>query len=290
MKKRAKRWWRSVGVRRWRRGSYASTARPIIVGGCGRSGTTLMRVILDTHSNVCCGPESHLFLPHWPNTRVLARRFALPENTVGDLLRKSRSQAEFVDGFFAAYAVARQKRRWAEKTPRNAHQLGFIFEHFPGARFIHMIRDGRDTVCSLRTHPRHKVVNGELIPLKTWHPLQTCIDRWVDDVRAARAYRHDPRYLEVRYEDLVGRPRETLERVFTFIEEPFEQQVLDYHVMRGQSRDVVNFPQNPEATTAMYTHAVSRWRKDLSSEDVALFKQDAGPLLVELGYATDDNW
>jgi protein-tyrosine sulfotransferase len=288
--KRARRWWQSVGVQRWRHRPYVSSARPIIIGGCGRSGTTLMRVILDTHPNICCGPESHLFLPHRPNIRTAARRFGLPDADVEALFHRSRSQAAFVDEFFRAYAARQHKPRWAEKTPRNVLQLDFIFEHFPDARFIHMLRDGRDTVCSLRTHPRHRVVNGELVKLNTWHPLEQCISRWVTDVRAGLRYRQDPRYMEVRYEDLVSDPRATLERVFAFIGEPFDARVLDYHEVRGQSRDVTNFPQNPEATRAMYKGAVSRWAKDLSADDVLLFKRMAGSLLVETGYAVDDAW
>lgn len=290
VRKRARNWWRSVGVRRWRRQPYASTSRPIIIGGCGRSGTTLMRVMLDTHPSICCGPESHLFLPHRPNIRTLANRFGLKEADVQLFLRQSRSQAEFIDTFFRGYSTRQQKPRWAEKTPRNVNQLDFIFRHFPHARFIHMLRDGRDTVCSLRTHPRHKVVNGSLVKLDTWHPLEDCISRWVTDVQAGLRYREDPRYLEIRYEDLVSRPRETLERVFAFVGEPFDERVLDYHEVKGQSRDVTNFPQNPEATNAMYTRAVSRWARDMSPDDKRLFKRMAGALLIDTGYATDDSW
>jgi hypothetical protein len=289
-RKRARHWWRNLGVTRWRHHPYTSSARPIIVGGCGRSGTTLMRVILDTHPSICCGPESHLFPPQRPTARSLAKRFGMDEAVIDRLLRESRSQAEFIDVFFGRYAAAQNKRRWAEKTPRNVLELDFIFEHFPHARFIHMIRDGRDTVCSLRTHPRHKVVNGELVKLNTWHPLEQCIARWVTDVRAGLKFRNDPRYLEVRYEDLVARPRPTLERAFAFLEEPFDERVLQYHEVQGQSRDVVNFPQNPEATGAMYTRAVARWQKDMSLEDVELFRRQAGALLIETGYVPDDSW
>lgn len=282
--------WRNVRVRRWRRPAYTSSASPIVVGGCGRSGTTLMRVILDTHPNICCGPESRLFLPQWPSPRKLAGRFGLPGDEVERLKAASRSQAEFTDRFFALYSEARQKPRWAEKTPRNVLHLPYLFEHFPDARFVHMIRDGRDTICSLRTHPRHKVVDGRLVDLNTWHPIEPCLERWVSNVRAGLAFRGDPRYIEVRYEELVARPRETLLPLFEFLKEPFDDRVLDYHRVQGQSRDARHFPQNPEATQAMYDKAVARWRRDLTPEETVLVKREAGPLLAELGYAADDNW
>jgi hypothetical protein len=282
--------WRALRVRRWRRSGYTSTASPIIVGGCGRSGTTLMRVILDTHPRICCGPESHLFLPHLPASAKLARRFGLSEGNVAALVATSASQAEFIDRFFAHYAETREKPRWAEKTPRNVLHLDYLFEHFPNARFVHMVRDGRDTVCSLRTHPRHKVVDGQLVELNTRHPIRPCVDRWVTDVRAGLAFRGDPRYIEVRYEALVQQPRETLLRVFEFLGETFDERVLDYQREKSLSRDSVHFPQNPEATQAMYTRAVARWRRDLTEDEIALVKREAGPLLIELGYAADDRW
>jgi protein-tyrosine sulfotransferase len=282
--------YRAAYVARWRKRSYVSDASPIVVGGCPRSGTTLMRVILDTHPNIACGPESGIFVPRWPSLKKLPDRFGMPRNTVMALFKTSPSQAWFIDEFFKLYTVIRDKPRWAEKTPANVNQLEFLFEHFPKARFIHMIRDGRDTVCSLRTHPRHKVVDGQLIKLDTRHPIGPCTERWVHDVSAGRRYRDDPRCLEVRYEELVGDPRATLERVFERIGEPFDDRVLDFHSVKGRSRDFTNFPQNPEATKPLYTAAVSRWHADFSGEDLTTVKRLAGPLLIELGYAADLNW
>jgi hypothetical protein len=153
-----------------------------------------------------------------------------------------------------------------------------------------MIRDGRDTICSLRTHPRHRVVDGKLVKLNTWHPLAPCLERWVSNVQAGLKFRGHPRYIEIRYEELVARPRETLMRLFEFIGEPFDERVLEFHRVDGRSRDATLFPQNPEATRAMYTKAVARWQRDLTADEIAIVKQRAGPLLIELGYAADDRW
>ena len=96
-----------------------------------------------------------------------------------------------------------------------------------------MIRDGRDTICSLRTHPRHKVVDGKIVKLNTWHPIEPCLERWLNDVRTGLAFRGDPRYTEIRYEALVANPRETLTPLFDFLGEPFDERVLEYHRERG---------------------------------------------------------
>jgi protein-tyrosine sulfotransferase len=290
VRKRALTAYRAAYVARWRGRPYVSDASPIIIGGCPRSGTTLMRVMLDTHSRICCGPECSLLLPRWPHVRNLARRFVIPEGAIQALFKTSRSQGWFADEFFKLYCATLGKPRWAEKTVANIHHLDFIFSRFPKASFIHVIRDGRDTVCSLRTHPRHKVVNGQLVKLNTRHPLEPCVQRWVDYVQAGLKHRSDPRYLEVRYEDLVANPRATLERVFAFVGEQFEERVLDFHAVEGGSRDSTNNPQNPEANQPVYTKAISRWRADFSAGEVDTFKRVGGSLLVQLHYAQDNNW
>ncbi|MCC6222817.1 MAG: sulfotransferase [Thermoleophilia bacterium] len=290
MNRRLRRAIRRARVRRWRARPYTSTAAPIVVGGCGRSGTTLMRVILDSHPRICCGPESLLFLADPVDAgriAVLAERFDLQPEEIRRLRLAAASQAEFVDRFFARCCDRSGKTRWAEKTPRNVHALDFVFEHFPRAVFVHMIRDGRDTACSLRTHPRHAVRDGQLVELGTWKPIEQCARRWVNDVRAGLAYRGHPGYVELRYEDLVLRPEATLRGILERLGEPWDDRVLEFDSV---SRDVSAFPQNPEATRPIYRSALGRWHHDMSVEDARSFKRVGGALLVELGYAEDTSW
>jgi protein-tyrosine sulfotransferase len=270
---------------------FMSAAEPIVIGGCGRSGTTLLRIMLDSHGHICCGPESRLFLPDCISVERLSNLFEIPVETVEGIYQSVGSRAEFIARFFAIYCEATGKGRWAEKTPRNVTQLDFIWAAFPGARFVHMIRDGRDVVCSLRTHPRHRLVDGTLTKLDTRNPIEVCVERWLADVGAARQHRRDPRYLEVRYEDLVLATRRTLEAVLAFVGEPWDENVLHYSEVAGlPSRNVSKFPQNPEAVTPVSTDALGRWKRDLSEEEVAFFKQRAGHLLIELGYVSSNAW
>lgn len=277
----------------WREKPYLSAAAPILIGGCGRSGTTLLRVILDSHPNLCCGPESNLFLvgkSHRLSLEEIAFKFDLSVPRIIEIEQASTSLAEFIDRFFAAYAAARGKPRWAEKTPKNVTALDFIFAHFPNAKFLHVIRDGRDVACSLRTHPRHKVVNDQLVPLNTRNPWEPGVLRWVEDVRAGLPFRTDPRYREIRYEDLVTSPEPTLRVLLEFIGEPWHDNVLHFHAERGSSRDVRKFPQNPEAIRPLYSDAVGKWRTEMTSAEAEFFRVHGGPLLIELGYEADNSW
>lgn len=270
--------------------SYVSNDAPIIVGGCGRSGTTLMRVMLDSHRHICCGPETGLFFREKVSHGQLVERFGILSQEIRRLAHGSGSRAEFIEKFFDEYSRSQGKRRWAEKTPRNIEHMEYIFRVFPNVRFIHMIRDGRDVACSLRTHPRYKVVDGELVPRDTWNPLEQCIDRWTTAISHSRPYRSHPGYLEVRYEDLVLAAEPTLRRVMDFVGEPWDDGLLRYAEVKSSSRNVSKFPQNPEATESLRDSSIGRWESDLSKEDQSLFKELAGDRLIELGYEKSYSW
>ena len=271
----------------WRLRTYESEADAIVIGACPRSGTTLLRRILDTHSDICCGPESSLLLPGRPNPAELALGFGLGVEEIRDLMSDTHAQAEFADRFMAAYAASVGTRRWAEKTPLNIRHLDWIWHHFPKARFIHVIRDGRDTVSSMRNHANRRLVNGQWQRVPQDASLESLILRWQSDVRRGIARRGDRRYYEVRYEDLVGDPRATLEPLFAFLGEPFEEQVLDYRTDTERAREPADAPGR---MGSIHGQSVGRWRTDLTEDEQQLFKREAGPLLIELGYESNYDW
>jgi hypothetical protein len=270
--------------------AYRSTLSPIVIGGCGRSGTTLLRLMLDSHSRICCGPESSVFRRRAIDPDSLADRYGFARDDVRAVYDAARSRPEFIEGFAALALRKAGKARWAEKTPRNISRLRQIFRHFPGARFVHVLRDGRDVACSLRTHPRHRVVDGKLVPLDTWKPIAGCARRWVRDVEASRPFWKDARLLTIRYEDLVREPRVALARVMAFVGEPWDEAMLRHAAAASPFRDATRFAQNPEALAAVSTASLNRWQRDLDARDRRIFKRIAGKLLVELGYAADSTW
>lgn len=269
---------------------YRSLLSPIVVGGCGRSGTTLLRMMLDSHPRICCGPESSVFRRRALDPGVLADRFGFAQAEVGAVHDTARSRPEFIDGFAALCMRKTGKSRWAEKTPRNISRIRAIFRHFPDARFVHVLRDGRDVACSLRTHPRHRVENGKLVPLDTWKPIAGCARRWREDIEGSRRFWGDPRFHTVRYEDLVLNPRPVLERLMVFLGEPWDEGMLAHSGAESPFRDATRFAQNPEALAAVSTASLSRWQRDLDARDRRIFKRIAGPLLVELRYAKNSDW
>lgn len=273
-----------------RGGDYVSDRRHVVLGGCGRSGTTLARVILDSHPGICCGPESKLFLPDPVNLARLQNRFKLDAARLDAAVAASRSRAEFIDRFAALCCETTGKARWAEKTPRNVLNLGFVFDRFPETRFVHLLRDGRDVACSLRTHPRHRVVNGKLVPVNTWRPMKECAARWRESLLAVKPFLADRRVHTLRYEDLVNEPRVTIAALLEFLGEPWDERVLAHQEVASEYRDATKFPQNPEALRPIERTALRRWERDMSAEDREVFKRIAGDLLIEQGYASDSSW
>ena len=263
---------------------------PIVVGGCGRSGTTLLRMMLDSHRRICCGPESSVFRGRALDPDALAARFGFGREEVRTIYNTARSRPEFIDGFAALCMQKSGKQRWAEKTPRNISRIGEIFRCFPKARFVHLLRDGRDVACSLRTHPRHEVVDGKLIPLHTRKPIAGCARRWRDDIEGSRRWWSDPRFHTVRYEELVLNPRPVLEKLMAFLGEDWDESMLAHAAAASPFRDATRFAQNPEALAAVSTASLSRWQRDLDPRDRRIFKRIAGDLLIELGYAEHRSW
>lgn len=263
---------------------------PIVLGGCGRSGTTLLRMMLDSHRRICCGPESSLFRRRAIDADWLADRFGFARAEVRALRDAARSRPAFIEAFAGLCMRKAGKARWAEKTPRNIGRIDAIFRCFPAARFVHVLRDGRDVACSLRTHPRHKVVDGKLVPTGIRRPIAGCARRWVRDIEGSRRWWGDPRFHTVRYEDLVLDPRPVLERLMAFLGEDWDEAMLAHAAADSPFRDATRFAQNPEALGAVSTGSLSRWQRDLDARDRRIFKRIAGRLLVELGYAPDERW
>jgi hypothetical protein len=188
---------------------------PIFLVGCQRSGTTMLRLVLDSHSRISCGPETRFLTAL---SRVVGSdwerlsRFGFERD---DWLRRI---ADFFGGIHADYAHGRGKARWADKTPLYAMALPFVTEVFPDAQIVHVIRDGRDVVVSHRKRFGY------------WSAVK-CVVKWPRYIHTARAAGRSlpaDRYFELRYEDAVREPEKALRALFEFLGEPWEPGVLDY--------------------------------------------------------------
>jgi Sulfotransferase family len=290
-----------------RRRSAVPPPAPFVVG-VGRSGTTLLRMMLDAHPQLTIPPETH-FAPGlierahegagadtlvdeivgarvWADFGIQAERLreratALEEGGAAAVLR----------AFYGLCAEREGKRRWGDKTPIYVRSMRLIGGELPEARFVHLIRDGRDVVLSRRARG-----------MGAGKPIADTADRWRRRIEEARtqARRLRGRYLELRYEDLVARPEPQLRRVCELIELDYDAAMLDYHERAGERlAELGDLPAEGDrreraGAERQASHALAAspptsartgaWRERMSPADRAEFEAVAGGLLVELGY------
>jgi protein-tyrosine sulfotransferase len=260
--------------------AYVSDTAPIVIGGCPRSGTTLTQALLGCHPQVAAGPESTVFMRRISAGPALDERFGFAPGLVEDLQRRSASQAEFIDLFQQACLQRADKPIWSEKTPWNVLRLGFLWRHFPKARFVHVIRDGRDVACSLRRMSWSKI----MVPDRgSDEALRECAVSWRGHVAAGRRHRHDPRYYEVRYEDLVADPERQVRRLLGFLQLDWDDAVLAADGLHAALTKVGHADSNQPGRT-IHRDALQRWRADLSAAEQRIVEQSAGAMLAGAGY------
>jgi hypothetical protein len=270
---------------------------PFIVG-VGRSGTTLLRAILDTHPSIAIPGESH-FIPAMATRRRRYetakglrsgrfledvdryhwfRRWELPVERVVESLRREPplTLSDAIRRLFEVYAAERGKTRYGDKTPAYINHIPTLAGLFPEARFVHLMRDGRDVALSRLDHPTMSRTLPELAIL--WR-------RGVEKGRRAGRRLGPRRYLEIRYEDLVSTPEEVTRLVCRFLELPFDPVVLRYHERASEIIKPIPHPESHSRVHLPPTKGLRQWRSQMSREEIILFDSLAGELLEDLGYA-----
>lgn len=262
----------------------------IFIIGCGRSGTTLLREVLDRHPSIASGPETQ-FLRRMPNIKWISATWGIPPDEVRRRLASHTSIASFAGAFLRDYAASRNKPRWLDKTPGNVTELHWLLSSFPNARFIHVIRDGRDVVCSRQAFARHMVRGGQVVPKTNARDTSVRDEAawWVQAVSSGLAFRDHPRLLEVRFEALLEDPQRIARAACSFLGEPFEPAMLDAS-SPPKAAEPGRLHHTPNAADAIDKSRTGAWRTKMSSDDRVEFHRIAGALLMHLGYEPDDAW
>ena len=272
---------------------------PVFVLGCPRSGTTLLYDMLISSGQFAnYRVESNVFykvVPPFGNLKSARNRTRLMDAWLqSDYFRRSGLAAEEIRAKVMAEcrnagdflrivmeSIARKQgvERWAEKTPAHLLYIPQIKETIPNAQFIHIIRDGRDVAASMS-----RMRCGDF-SWDTKHRLLVCGLYWQWIVQKGREYgrRLGRDYLEIRYEELVQHPEETLATVGDFIH--FD---LDYDHIRQNAVGAVSTPNTSyrgEVRRGTFS-PVGRW-KSFTDLELARVEGLLGPLLLELGYETN---
>lgn len=267
--------------------------RPLFVLGVSRSGTTLLRVVLDRSPGIAI-PDESFFIP------LLARRhrgavnrarflddlrriqvlvsWGVSPDDIASRLRPRMHVGEAIAAIFEAYAAKEGKPRWGDKTPMYMRHLRLLERLFPDAQYVHLIRDGRDASLSFLTMPEGTFT-------RTWAHPETATEfacLWRAEVTGARDLGQrvgSSRYAEVLYEDLVQRPEAAIREICEFATLSYEPAMLEY----AGAVDVSEKPHQQRLLLPL-TPGARDWRTQMSEDDTTGFESIAGDLLDELGY------
>jgi Sulfotransferase family len=301
---------RRAGIVLARRRLKGRTERPApapFVCGVTRSGTTLVRLMLDAHPDLAIPGETH-WVPKLIKAAERGKQsaddyadliidhkrwgdFHLDAEELRERIRKidPPTAADVIRAFYLTYAEREGKTRYGDKTPGYVQEMPRIQRVLPEARFVHIIRDGRDVSLS------HLRMN--------WGP-ETYAESarlWRNRIRKAR--KQAPKidhYMEIRFEDLVADTEGVLRRVCDFIELDFDPVMLDYHEraegrLAEKARELPRKKRPPQPAEArLESHKLAKepprsdrvgmWRERMTPEEVAEYEAVAGDMLVELGY------
>ena len=205
---------------------------PVFLTGAYRSGTTLLRLVIDSHSRLASPPET-MFL------RELAVAAANPASGFAELgfdeahvLSRIR---EFTEYFYASYAASRGKARWVDKSPEYVWQLPWLARVFPDAKFVLLSRYSLDQVAS-HVASGH-AIGDRLAPFRedASEDIRVTATRyWAQVVARQRELMEQmpDRCHAIRYEDVCRTPESALSPLFEFLGEPWEPDVLDFNRQR----------------------------------------------------------
>ena len=216
---------------------------PIFILGVPRSGTTLLRTLLDAHPHIACGPETPWLAEHQPASLLgLVRAMVEPEHGYCKSYRQDASVVHdaarrLLDGVLGAYARARGKRRWAEKTPNNLLHLEALHAIVPDAAYVWITRDALDVAHSTTSIADHRKGIAPVYERSLRLSRQATTDatplaatlRWASWNRRIERFLADKPHFHLTYERLVCEPAAVLGGLLDFLGEPFDPAMLQYN-------------------------------------------------------------
>lgn len=287
--------------------SEITLSSPVLIVGAPRSGTTWIQRLLIAHRQVCGGQESHFFNAFAPVLNYVVPRSPTKRNVgLGSYVTRTRMieiiQSIWCELMSPVLAAKPSARVLVEKTPDHAHHLKRIFELFPAARCIHVIRDSRAVVASM-------LAASQTEWGRDWAPadVESAADKWkrsVRDARFAAAQFSGDQYIEAHYEDALTNPFGETSRLLNFIgvdastreiEEIVAEQTFENQKQSGGSPLFVggenaSVPRDSFEPNGFFnTGRRDAWKESLNFLQKRKVWKITGKLMQELGYDLEGN-
>ncbi len=269
---------------------------PIFICGCPRSGTTLFRMLADSHPNLAIAPESsYLFIykdlvPSFFYGNLSEKKDV--ENLVKDLLKIRRVKdwfpaeksykdvlvrldeksgyADIVSAFFDIYAEYRGKPRWGDKTPKNLLRIDAIRKLYPDGKIVVVVRDGRDVALSLRNVDFGHI--SFFASALIWNSYMKKLE-WL--------LNHDENILIVKYEDLLDNPEKEMRRFCEYVDEKYDEDLMKKYLGHG---DDVSHSKSKFYGQQINPANKAKWKKKCKPWELKVFETVNATYLKKYGY------
>jgi hypothetical protein len=274
---------------------------PVFVMGCHRSGTNLLydmllssggfaiyrgflpiyKILIPRFGSMNSRSHREKILQTWLRSKGFRRTGLDAEQLSTHILNECRTGGDFIRFVMDSVARNQQAQRWAMYDPDNVLHVERIKRDIPNALFVHIIRDGRDIALSLKKM-------GGFTPLPWDHgqteSLVATALYWEWMVHQGRAHgRQFPAdYIEIRYEDLVTKPHETLGKLGGFLDHDLDHDRIQRASLGRLSETNSSFR---EESAKDKINPLGRWKERLTQTDVAAIEATVGECLQENGYA-----
>lgn len=253
---------------------------PIIIGGFYRSGTSLLRRLLDSHPNIHCPPEIKFFRDFYGNylhDDIAHLRLFSTIRSLG--LEEEVLLGVFGRAFIKCHEMSARragKGRWADKNPENVLYLEQWHKLLNGDFvFIHVVRNPLDALASLNEAGFKKTIPHDFTQKILLY------DEYLDKAFSF-IDRHRDISFTLRYEKLVTEPGETLSALLSFIEEPYDEEMLREFFSKRR-KDGLEDPKVAK-TTSVHQESIDRWKRDLSDGQIKLCQEHLGLWISRLQY------
>jgi len=269
---------------------------PIFVVGAGRSGTTLLQLMLNAHPNIAVMGELHYFdeilqikkiVPLLDSPKKIELFFSLIKKihsvlflpNIEQILNEVKLKMEienectyekFYRYVLEEFAKSKKANRFGEKTPPNIRYIKQLFEMFPNSKIIHIVRDPRDVIAS--SIKMHWIANDVVINVL----------KWKCEILYSKQFSKKNSYMEVLYEELIYNPEEQLRNICVFIGEEYDSKMMEYY--KTAKSYVKNEPWKVGTNKPANTSAIGRWKRELNKGQVFIIEQIVGSQMDKFGY------
>ena len=275
-----------------------STA-PIYIIGTERSGSNLMRVILNAHPNIDVPHPPHLMKyfgglaagygdlnQEGPRRALVTDVLRLIRTHISpweiaidadEVVRNSTDLMSVVGAIYDQHLRFTGKHRWGCKSTFMVHHVEAALNRDPGARFIWLVRDPRDVAASSKKSvfsPCHPVLTARLWRAQQEEALQV-------------AQTHPESVLRLRYEDLLGQPEASIRMVCDFLGEDFDPALLNHEQTSAAQQGAQLSASWKNTAAPILTGNTGKYKTGLTEREIAMVEATSTPIMEELGYVRD---